>query len=165
MDAYTAVVTKKDLRAYTNEPVGEEPLRRVLQAGRMAGSAKATEPCRFVVVTDADTKTRLAATGAFAGWIDTAPAVVAVVLQEGANPFDAGRAAQNMMIVAHAEGLGTCPVTVGDGALEVLGVPAGHRVAIVIALGHPTADSDKMARLMRRRQPLDEYVHRDGWRQ
>ncbi len=81
----------------------------------MAGSAKATEPCRFVVVKDPALKKELAATGAYAGWTENAPILIAIVL-EGGRMFDAGRAVQNMLIVANAEGLGSCPVTVGDDA-------------------------------------------------
>lgn len=161
MDTYQAVVGKRDVRAFTDEPVDSESLRKILQAGRMAGSSKATEPCRFVVVRDLEQRKRLAASGAFAGWIHTAPVNVAVVLLPGGGPFDAGRCAQNMMIVAHALGLGSCPVSVQERAIEVLGLPEDHRVAIVLAIGHVAPGTD--GRLGRGRRPLEEYVHYERW--
>ena len=162
MDAYKAVITKRDVRALTDDAIDEESLRKILQAGRMAGSAKATEPCRFVVVKDPAMKKKLAATGAYAGWVKDAPILIAIAL-EGGRMFDAGRAAQNMLIVANAEGLGSCPVTVGDDAGKLLGLPDSHRVAAVIALGHPAPDAETEGRMKNPRKPLDEYIHQERW--
>ena len=52
MDAYTCIRTKRDTRLYQSKPIPEQSLRRILQAGRMAGSAKNLQPCRFVVLQD-----------------------------------------------------------------------------------------------------------------
>ncbi len=128
----------------------------------MAGSAKATEPCRFVVVSDPQNKKKLAATGAYAGWIESAALLIAIVL-EGGRMFDAGRAAQNMLIVANAEGLGSCPVTVGSDAGKLLGIPESHEVAAVIAIGHAAPDAETTGRTKRTRRPLEEYLHRECW--
>ena len=54
MDAYKAIVTKRDTRAYTDKAISDEVLGRVLQAGRMAGSSKNTQPVRLVVIRDRD---------------------------------------------------------------------------------------------------------------
>ena len=162
MNAYKAVVTKKDVRAFTDQPIDDESLRKILQGGRMAGSAKATEPCRFVVIKDEDTKKRLAATGAYAGWIVNAPVVLAVVL-EGGRQFDAGRAVQNMLIVANSLEIGSCPVTVGEEAGIVLGVPETHAVAAVIAFGHEAPGAAESSRRKQPRRPFEEYVHWERW--
>ena len=44
MDAYTCIRTKRDSRAYADQPISDEALQRILQAGRMAGSSKNTQP-------------------------------------------------------------------------------------------------------------------------
>lgn len=75
MDAYAAVVGKRDTRSYTDEPVGDDDLRRVLQAGRMAGSAKNAQLTRLVVVTDSEQRRRLTESGDFTSWIHTAPVI------------------------------------------------------------------------------------------
>ena len=54
MDAHTCIRTKRDSRAYTDQAIPEESLERILQAGRMAGSSKNTQPWRFVVLRDAE---------------------------------------------------------------------------------------------------------------
>ena len=71
MDAYEAIITKRDTRSYTNEPIAEDVLRRVLQAGRMAGSSKNRQPFRFVVVRDKSHMAELAKCGDFSEPLDT----------------------------------------------------------------------------------------------
>jgi nitroreductase len=162
MDAYTCIRTKRDTRAYQNKPIEEATLGRILQAGRMAGSAKNMQPCRFVVIQGEAQKKELAACGQFSAYIPTAPVVVAVVIPEDGRTFDAGRSAQNMMLAAWAEGITSCPVTMHDAACahRVLGLPDAHRVAIVLALGYPAPDE---GRRTSPRIPLDELVHRERW--
>ena len=139
MDAYTCIRTKRDTRAYQDRPIPEQSLRRILQAGRMAGSAKNLQPCRFVVVKDASKRKELATCGQFAQHVTSAPVAVAIVLPQDGREFDAGRCAQNMMLAAWAEGITSCPITMHDNAcaLRVLGIPQGYRVSIVLALGYP----------------------------
>jgi len=163
MDAYSCILTKRDTRAYQDRPIPQESLRRILQAGRMAGSARNLQPWRFVVLQDAAKKEELATCGQFAQHIPSAPVVVAIVLPQGGREFDAGRCAQNMMLAAWAEGIASCPVTMHDGdcALRVLGVPQGHRVSIVLAFGYPPPSGPRPRGVPRIR--LEELVHRDGW--
>ena len=52
MDAYKTIVTKRDTRTYTDQRIPDEVLQRILQAGRMAGSSKNTQPVRLVVIRD-----------------------------------------------------------------------------------------------------------------
>ena len=164
MDAYHAIVTKRDTRSFTDDAVASDRLHRVLQAGRMAGSAKNLQPCRFVVVDDPDTKRKLAECGDFSAWIPTAPVCIAVVIPEDGRDFDAGRAAQNIMVAAHADGLASCPVTMHNNecALKVLGIPEGHRVVIVVALGHP-GEGPRSRGPAGARLPFDDYVRHNNW--
>ena len=163
MDAYNCILTKRDSRAYSDQAVPEATLERVLRAGRMAGSSKNTQPWRFVVLRDAARKTELAACGQFAQHLPAAPVVVAVVLAPGGGDFDAGRAAQNMMLVAWEEGITSCPVAMHDRecASRVLGLPEGHRVAMVLAFGYPASEESLHRGIPR--TPLAELVHNERW--
>lgn len=76
MDALTAIMTKRDTRSYTDQPVEPELLAQVLNVARLAGSAKNVQPVRVVTVTDAKTKEALKAGGDYATWIDQAPVLV-----------------------------------------------------------------------------------------
>jgi nitroreductase len=164
VDAYKAIVSKRDTRSFSDQPVSEASLHRILQAGRMAGSAKNRQPVRFIVVSERSRKEELAKCGDFSSWIPEAAVNIALVMPEGEREFDAGRAAQNLMVAANAEGLASCPVTMHhrECAAEVLGLPAEYRVHIVVALGHgPRAHEQKRPDAARR--PLDEYIHYDRW--
>jgi len=165
MDAYTAIVTKRDTRAFDPRPVPEDVLGRILQAGRMAGSSKNTQPVRFVVLQQPERRTELAACGDFSAHMHEAPVCIAVVLTPGGGAFDAGRAAQNMMVAGWAEGVTSCPTSMHRpaGAAQALGLPPGHTVAIVLALGYPRPGYPRRPRPESRRLPLDELVHRESW--
>ena len=52
MDAYRVIMGKRDTRHYTGEAIGDDVMTRILQAGRMAGSSKNSQPVRMVVLRD-----------------------------------------------------------------------------------------------------------------
>ena len=162
IDAYRCIITKRDTRAYADKPIPAETLHRILQAGRMAGSAKNTQPWRFVLLEERAKKEELAACGQFAAHIPSAPVLVAIVMPSESRDFDAGRSAQNMMLAAWAEGITSCPVAMHDQecARRVLGVPEGHRVSIVIAFAYPPAvpRAPGVPRVA-----LDDLLHHGGW--
>ncbi len=165
MDAYEAVITKRDVRHYTAEPIGDDLLNRILQAGRMAGSAKNEESNRLIVVRDQAVQDALAASGDYASWIGTSAVVVGIAAPaESVRMFDVGRMAQNMMIVAHSEGVATCPVTLGHQAeaRAAVGLPDDWEMLMVITFGWPIADAPDSP-LKRRRVPLDDLVRYDHW--
>jgi nitroreductase len=163
MDAYTCIRTKRDSRAYAGRPIGEEELQRILQAGRMAGSSKNTQPWRFVVLRDPERKRELASCGQFAQHVPAAPLVIAVVLTPAGGAFDAGRAAQNMMLAAWEQGVTSCPVAMHDreGAARVLGLPDDHVVAMVISFGYPESEESRHRGIQR--TSIDELVHYERW--
>ncbi len=174
METYRAIVSKRDTRAFRPDPIPEDVLARILQAGRMAGSAKAAEPVRLVVLKDPARRAELAACGNYTPHLLSAPVVVAIVLVPEIDqpagqfaifrgPFDAGRAAQNMMLAAGEAGVSICPASMhpAEAAAKVLGLPPGHVVANTIAFGYP-AGADPVTG-QRPRMPLDEYVRWERW--
>ncbi len=163
MDAYACILSKRDSRSYTDQGIPQGTVDRILQAGRMAGSSKNTQPWAFVVLRDRARKEALAACGQFAQHVPSAPLVIAVVLLPNGGDFDAGRAAQNMMLAAWAEGVTSCPVAMHDRecAARVLGLPEGHRVSIVISFGYPESEASRHRGVPRK--PLSELVHQERW--
>jgi len=164
MDAYRAIVDKRDQRAFLPRPLPDAALRRILQAGRMTGSSKNREPNRFVVVRERERVAAIAALGPQARWLASAAAVIALVQTER-HEYDAGRCAQNMMVAAWGEGIGSCPAHVPEGELgALLGVPAGLHVNRVIGLGYVDPDRAGPPRSVGRpRRPLEELTHWERW--
>jgi nitroreductase len=164
MDAYRAVVDKRDQRAFLPRPIPEESLRRILQAGRMTGSSKNREPNRLVVVRDPERLASLGAFGSYAAWLAGAAAVV-VIAQTQEHQFDAGRCAQNMMIAAWADGIGSCPAHLPEREVaRLLGIPDDVLVNRVIGFGYVDPARTAAPRAVRRRRlPLEELVHWDRW--
>lgn len=82
--------------------------------------------------------------------------------------WDLGRAAQNMILVAWARGIGSAPATVYDQPLcrRLLGYPPDQHCEYILSFGYP-ADPTDLTRPLRRggRRPLDELVHRERWGQ
>lgn len=173
MDAYKAIITKRDTRAYTEEPIPEDVLRRIVQAGRMAGSSKNTQPIRLVVIGDREWLKEIAKCGTYTQPLLGAAAGIAVCAAPDGSDFDAGRAAQNMMVAAWNEGVASCPTSMHDQPCirEKLRLPQdvkdeatgrqGWRAVVVLALGYPQPGAP-MSRGQKRVE-MGEYAHEEVW--
>ncbi len=164
MDAYQAIVSKRDTRSFTEDPVSDDDLHKVLQAGHMAGSAKNQQLNRIVVVTDAGDRAKLGECGKFADWLRGCPVVMAIVVpKEGGKAFDIGRMAQNMMVAANALGLASCPVTFHNEECvrDLLGFPHDYEGPMGVGIGHPAPPEEKKESAPR--IPLDELVDWARW--
>ncbi|MFN8621651.1 MAG: nitroreductase family protein [Chloroflexota bacterium] len=172
MDVLAAIDRVRTVRAYTAGPIDPAVLRRIVDAGRHAGSSKNHQRWAFVTVTERATLERLGAVGRYGAHVPGAAAVIALVtpaMQPG-DPlsimWDLGRAAQNMVLAAWALGIGSCPVTVYEQPLvhEILGLPDDRHCEYLITLGHP-ADPTDLTRPPRPggRVALDDILHDERW--
>jgi nitroreductase len=173
MDAYKAIITKRDTRAYTEQAIPDDVLERIVQAGRMAGSSKNTQPIRLVVVRNLDWLKEIAECGTFSQPLLGAQAGIAVCAAPDGSDFDAGRAAQNMMVAAWNEGIASCPTSVHNQPCirEKLKLPqdvedeatgrVGWRAVVILALGYPRPDVPMS--MGRKRIAPEEYAHREVW--
>jgi nitroreductase len=173
VDAYLAVIAKREVREYTSRPVPEDVLTKILQAGRATGSSKNQQPWRFVVLKDRQHRHDVASAIMAPRNLDRCAVAIAVVLLNERLRFDAGRVAQNMMVAAWALGVGSCPNSVRPDEHDMmrrdLGVPADAAIATIITLGYPApgqprprpkADPEKILERVDR-LPLEELVHRE----
>ena len=167
MDAYLAVVSRREVRDYIARPLEPEVEHGILDAGRLAGSAKNRQPWTFLVVRD-DVAVEAVAESVFEpGNIRGAAFVVAITMSGGAG-IDAGRVSQNMMIAAWALGVGSCPNGVNDrvGLNRALRLGDDDTVATVLSFGYPARSGNPEARSAQEwiaranRRPLDELVER-----
>ncbi|MGH2449868.1 MAG: nitroreductase family protein [Candidatus Limnocylindria bacterium] len=174
MDAYLAVVSKREVRRYEDRPVREDVLRKILEAGRATGSSKNSQPWRFIVCTGRPRLRELAPLVSAPRNIEGCAAAIAVAILVGRGGLDGGRVAQNMMIAAWSLGVGTCPNSPRDQAAmrQALGLPDDAVVPTIVSLGYPgkgeprppkgTAPEEVLARV--KRLPFEELVHRERYR-
>ncbi len=173
MDVWTAIITQRAVRTFSERPIPDDALERILDAGRRAPSSKNTQPWEFVVVTDRARLGELSRTGRYAGHLAGATVAVFFVTDDPANPdalakvlYDVGHATQSMMLVALELGIGTVHAAVYERALaaRLLGLPDGRRCDFAISLGYPAKAGllDQPRRTVPRRS-LEEIVHRETW--
>jgi nitroreductase len=136
MDAFLAIVSKRDTRRYADRPVPAEVIERILQAGRLAGSARNRQPWRFLVVESRDRRVRLAEAVYAPENVLGAQLVVAIA---GKGGLDTGRCMQNMMLAAWNDGVASCPngIADADAAAKTLGLGEDEALATVLSFGYP----------------------------
>lgn len=147
METSLTIASKRDERAYADRALPPEIVDRILDAGRLTGSARNRQPWRFFVATDAGARERLSAAVYVPRTVAAAALVVTIAVRaagSGLAAFDAGRAAQNMMLAAWGEGVASCPNGVSDmdAARSVLGVDDDEAVVSVISFGEPARARD-----------------------
>jgi len=136
MDTFLTIVSKRDTRRYAERPVPESVQERILEAGRLAGSARNRQPWRFVVVDSPEVRGQLAETVYEPANVAGAAFVVALV---GSAGIDTGRCAQNMMLAAWNEGVASCPNGSPDAArtAEALRLHGDEQASVVLTFGYP----------------------------
>ena len=146
MDALEALRTRRSCRRFAAKDVGPDLIDQILDAGRLAATARNEQPWEFVVVTDGAARREIAAMTDYGPFIADAPVCIAV-LAAGTKYYleDGAAATQNMLVAAHALGLGACWVA-GDKkpyapkVVARLGAPANLRLVSLMALGWPEGD-------------------------
>jgi nitroreductase len=161
MEAFQAIRTMLAVRRYQDRPVPEATVRRIVEAGRLTGSAKNLQPWHFVVVEDRETLRRLGALARSGPYVAQAPLAVVVAVER--TPFavsDGSRAIQSMLLAAWADGVGSN--WVGFGGLEevrsLLAIPATLDVLAILPFGYPVG---AVGRGNKRRKPLSAVAHRE----
>lgn len=160
---YDSILGLRAIRQFEDRPVSDADLRAILEAARWTGSSKNSQRWAFIVITDPDQKTAIAAAGDYTTPVMAAPMLIALVETPGGYEFDTGRVAQNIMLAADAIGLATCPVTLHreELARQVLHLPEDHRCRYGVVVGYP-APSSGPARFGGRK-PIGQLVHRNWY--
>ena len=166
MDVKTAIQTKYAVRDFTDQPLPEEVINDILQAGRRAQSSKNTQPWAFVVLEDDATLEALSKAGDYTSHILKAAVVICIVTQKNYHAweaYDVGQASANMQLAAWEAGVGSCIAAFHrpDQASEVLKLPADKTCWIGLSFGYPSPDF-KPAK-MGGRKPLDDITHWGKW--
>jgi nitroreductase len=157
VDTYLTIASRREVRDYADTPIPDDVRHRILDAGRLSGSSRNRQQWEFVVVTDKEALARCV----FAPE-NVLGAALVVAVAGAARGFDVGRAAENMLLAAWNDGVGSCPNGIRDaeGAERIVGAP----VAIVLTFGYPAKPRDPSSRTAEdwsanaKRKPFDEVV-------
>jgi nitroreductase len=172
VDFYETVQRRLSVRTYKPDPVPEDVLNRVLEAGRLAPSAKNNQPWKFIVVKDPAIRAALVPACRGQASVGEAPVVICGCAVEeqawkrmggywSAEAVDLAIALEHMVLAATAEGLGTCWVGayLEEEVRKVLAIPAGVRPIALTPLGYPARESRPQPR-----KPLTDIICYDQYR-
>lgn len=170
MDVYEAIRTRKSVRAWAEAPVADDVLTRIMEAGRLAPSAKNMQEWRFIAVRDPELRAALVDAAAGQAFVGEAPVVLVCCAETDnhmmrcghlAYPIDVAIAIDHITLAATAEGLGTCWIGAfyEDKVKALLGIPDAIRVVELLPLGYP-ADP---APVEKNRHPLGDILRFDRW--
>lgn len=173
MRVQQAIKTNRSIREFADQPVSREDMTAIVNAGRLAGSAKNKQPWHFVVVTRREMLAALSECGPWCGHLAGAAFAAVLVVEDLlmprtlTTPFDLGRASQNMILAAWELGVASCMATIyePDVARQACHIPGEMDVPWAISFGYPHPDADPRSRPPRTggRVPLEEVVHWEEW--
>lgn len=156
----------RQVRQFTDEPVADTDLDRILDVARWTGSSTNWQPWQFAVIRDREKLARLAELAPNAGHVARAAVVIAIVMP-GARPewemYDEGRCAERILIAAEALGLGAgigwATPKYRQGVADYLGLEEPRYVRTFVSLGHPTAEARRAKSAPgEARKPLSELL-------
>lgn len=184
MDVFEAIKSRRSVRKFLDAPVEPEKLQAVLEAVRLAPSWSNMQCWRFIVVQDSQIRSRISDLSHVEAYFATreykknpsqkALARAPVVIVACADPAlsgslwgmqyymtDLGIAAENLMLAAHAVGLGTVFVGVfeEEKLRELLGIPSNVKIVGLFPLGYP----EEVGKSGPPRKPLSEIVNYGSW--
>ena len=162
MSVSELIRTKHAVRQFTDEPLPEEAIRSILNAGRRAQSSKNTQPWHFIAIRDRETLRQLSQCGMYAGHLAGAPFAIALIAST-AEGFDLGQAAASMQLAAWDLGIGSCIASMWEPeqAKAILGVPQDLHFDVAISFGYPLPSREQShAPKPGGRKPFDEVVSR-----
>lgn len=197
MKIYEAAIKRRSVRRFKDKPVPYEVLEKCVDAARLAPSARNSQVCEYIVINDAAIlpgiyeniggSVKLPPDKGGPRPEQTAKAYIIVLINKTLEAeesrrrmsyYDVGMAAENIMLVALEQGLGSCPVARYDeSALKpILNIPDNYDIGLVIVMGHPdespvaevstgTVESkvdEKGVRHVYKRK-LADIIHRNGF--
>lgn len=167
MEVFDAIRRRRSVRSYIPKPVPRKKLERVLEAARLAPSAVNIQPWHFIVVTDPEKREKIGESGKWAGFLKDVPVIIVGCGDREASPkwhvIDVAIAMQNMVMVATAEGLGTCWIgSFEEGVVRrLLKIPKRFEIIALLTIGYPREKLDikrQMVHLLHRRKKFDQIV-------
>ena len=167
MDALNVMFTRRSIRKYTDEPVTEEQIKTLLEAGMNAPSANNRQPWHFIVVDEREQLNAIMEAHPYSKMLAQAPLAIVVcgdiTISERYWQQDCAAATENILLTARALELGSVWLGVFPNEERTAGIsglfdlPETVRPLCVIAVGHPAEEKGRVERYD------EEKVHRNRW--
>ncbi len=169
MDTFEAIKTRRSIRKFKNRLIPVDLIEKILEAGMYAPSARNEQPWHFVLVTREELKEKLMRAHPYASMLREARLAILVCgdtdleLSPGYWPIDCSAATQNMLLAAHAGGLGAVWLGVHprqerkDAIRKIFNLPANIEPFALIALGYPGENKETPERYK------TDRVHTNSW--
>ena len=167
MDILNLLKSRRSVRVYQDNPVPQELLLQILEAGRWAPTGANLQPWHFIVVTDSETRKRIGEVARSflikSSHVGKAPVVLVLGFDTRKGKYgryDVTLAGGNMLTMATHLGLGTCWIGAFDEARvkEILQIPENIEVIGLITLGYPGENSEPPPRVV-----LEKIIHWESW--
>jgi nitroreductase len=149
MDAYECLLTRRSIRSFTDKKVSDDLVQKILTAGMYAPSARNERPWHFIVIRDRNTFEKIMSYHPYAQMLKSADVLIAVVAEppseenKGYCAVDCSAATENILLAAHALGLGSVWLGVYPREermtklSEVLNLPENIIPISLVAIGYP----------------------------
>jgi nitroreductase len=169
MEALEAILTRRSMRRYTEKPVSDEEVQRLLEAAMAAPSGHNRQPWHFIVVRDRATLLEVPKFHPYSKMLGQCALAIVVcgdLELDGGTGFwvqDCSAATQNILVAAHAMGLGAVWLGVHPhedlvkGVKELLDIPEKIIPLNIISVGYPAEEKPPANRYN------EERVHRGKW--
>ena len=169
MDTITAILTRRSIRLFTNQPIAEDDVNMLLRCAMQAPSAGNAQLWQFVILTDRSLFDKIREFHPFAEALETAPLAILVCGDDrfekrpGRWMLDCSAATQNILLAAHAQGLGAVWLSIYpdleriEGIQRLITLPEEIHPVSLVAVGYPAEKIDPSNNFKA------ERIHRSQW--
>lgn len=160
MDTIEALKTRRSVREYKKDKVSEDILKELIDCARLAPTARNEQPWEFVVVSDASLKKQISELAPNGQFIKDAPVLIVIFCKDTKYYLEDGCAAtENIVLAAHALGLGSCWVAGDkkpycDTVKKLLHLPGEYKLVSMISLGYAVSEGE-----LHHKRKLEEVLH------
>jgi len=164
MDIFEAISSRKSVREYSDKIVDKELIKKIIDAGRVAATARNEQPWEFIVISDKKILKNICGICPNGPFIKDASHLIAVFSKDTKYYIeDCSAATQNMLLAIEALGLGGCWVAgdkkdYAETVRNTFGVPEGYKLVSMVSVGYPKKRLDPKPK-----RNVQEVLHWEKW--
>jgi nitroreductase len=170
MDLITGLLTRRSIRKYTGQKIPGSLIEKLIEAAMYAPSAVDKQPWHFIVFSDKDKIGRIIEINRNAWMLNQADVAILICYDEnlqhgpGYGPVDCSAATQNLLLAAHASGLGAVWAGVYprtdriEGVSDIFNLPSNIKPFSIVSLGYPAEVKNMPSRFKK------ERIHYENWK-